>query len=63
MVQESGGAVAKDFAVLDAYRRNRAFKPQGIAELNEGGQKLAHAVAAEVAEAVDSLAKEEEEHA
>jgi uncharacterized metal-binding protein len=63
MVQESGGAVAEDFAVLDAYRRHRDFKPQGIAELNEGGQKLARALAKEVAEAVDSLAKEEEENA
>ncbi|MGD8996686.1 MAG: putative zinc-binding protein [Anaerolineae bacterium] len=63
MVQESGGTVAKDFAVLDAYRRHREFKPQGIAELNEGGQKLAHALAEEVAEAVDSLVREAEENA
>lgn len=63
MVQESGGTVAKDFAVLDAYRRHREFKPQGITELNEGGQKLAHALAEEVAEAVDGLAKEEGENA
>jgi uncharacterized metal-binding protein len=63
MVQESGGTVAKDFAVLDAYRRHREFKPQGIAELNEGGQKLARALAEEIAEAVDSLAKEEAENA
>ena len=63
MVQESGGAVARDFAVLDAYRRHRELKPQGIAELNEGGQKLAHALAEEVAEAVDGLAKEEGENA
>jgi len=55
MVEESGGAVAQDFAVLDAYRRHRQFKPQGIAELNEGGQKLAHALAEEVAAVVDNL--------
>ena len=63
MVEESGGAVAQDFAVLDAYRRHRQFKPQGIAELNEDGQKLAHALAAEVAAVVDSLAEEERENA
>jgi uncharacterized metal-binding protein len=63
MVQESGGAVARDFAVLDAYRRHRELKPLGIAELNEGGQKLAHTLAEEIAEAVDSLAKEEAENA
>jgi uncharacterized metal-binding protein len=55
MVRESGGTVAQDFAVLDVYRRYRAFKPQGIAELNEGGQKLAHALAEEVATVVDTL--------
>ncbi len=41
MVQESGGKVAQDFAVLDVYRRYKQFKPQGIAELNEGGLQLA----------------------
>ncbi len=55
MVQESGGRIAKDFAVLDVYRRNKQFKPQGIAELNEGGQKLARALAEEVAGVVDEI--------
>jgi uncharacterized metal-binding protein len=53
MVQESGGTVAKDFAVLDFYRCNKQFKPQGIAELNEGGQQLARALAEEIATVVD----------
>ena len=52
MVKESGGEVAKDYAVLDVYRRYKQFKPQGIAELNEGGQKLAHALAEEIADGV-----------
>jgi uncharacterized metal-binding protein len=55
MVQESGGTVAQDFAVLDVYRRYRQFKPQGIAELNEGGELLACALAEEAAEVVDQL--------
>ena len=55
MVQESGGIVAQDFAVLDVYRRHRDLKPQGIAELNESGQKLARALAEEVADVVDGL--------
>ena len=38
MVKEGGGEVTKDYAVLDVYRRYKQFKPQGIAELNEGGQ-------------------------
>jgi uncharacterized metal-binding protein len=63
MVEKSGGTVAKDFAVLEAFRRHRAFKPQGIAELNEGGRKLARALAEEVAEVVDQLTGEEEQDA
>jgi uncharacterized metal-binding protein len=55
MVQESGGTVAQDFAVLDVYRRYKQFKPQGIAELNQGGLDLAHALAEEVAQVVDEL--------
>jgi uncharacterized metal-binding protein len=55
MVQESGGTVTRDFAVLDVYRRYKQFKPQGIAELNEGGLNLARALAEEVAQVVDEL--------
>jgi len=55
MVQESGGRVAQDFAVLDVYRRYRQFKPQGIAELNEGGERLARALAEEAAAVIDQL--------
>lgn len=55
MVKDSGGMVARDFAVLDVYRRYKQFKPHGIAELNEGGQKLAHALAEELTAVVDQL--------
>ena len=55
MVNESGGAVAKAFEVLDVYRRYRQFKPQGIAELNAGGRQLAQALAQEIVREVDVL--------
>ena len=55
MVKDSGGTVAQDYSVLDVYRRYKQFKPQGIAELNEGGLQLAHALALEVCEVVDHL--------
>ena len=58
MVQESGGSVACSFAVLDVYRQHRQFRPRGIAELNEGGQQLAHVLAEEVAVAVDAVLEE-----
>jgi uncharacterized metal-binding protein len=54
MVKESGGEVVQDFAVLEVYRRYKQFKPQGIAELNEGGQQLANALAQEIAAVVDA---------
>jgi len=55
MVKENGGTVARDYAVLDVYRRYRQFKPQGISQLNEGGQQLAQALANEIAGVVDEL--------
>jgi uncharacterized metal-binding protein len=55
MVQECGGKVAQEFAVLDVYRRYRQFKPQGIAELNEGGEKLAQVLAMEIDQVVDEI--------
>ena len=55
MVQESGGRIAQDYAVLEVYRRYKQFKPQGIAELNEGGELLAQALANEIAQVVDEL--------
>ncbi len=56
MVARSGGTVAQELSVLDVFRRHRDMKPAGIAELNEGGQRLAGALADEVAALVDALA-------
>ena len=58
MVKESGGKVALEIDVLDVYRRHKEFKPQGIGELNEGGLKLAKALADEIAPTIDALAAE-----
>jgi uncharacterized metal-binding protein len=55
MVQESGGIIAQDYAVLEVYRRYKQFKPQGIAELNQGGVQLALALADEIVQVVDEL--------
>lgn len=63
MVAESGGEVARSFAVLDVYRQHRDLKPAGIAELNDGGLKLAQVLAEEAAAVVDQLITEEEPHA
>jgi uncharacterized metal-binding protein len=55
MVKECGGNIIQDFAVLEVFRRYRDFKPVGIAELNEGGQKLADALAKEIEVIVDDV--------
>lgn len=55
MVQQSGGQVARDFSVLEVFRRYRDFKPQGIARLDEGGEKLANALTKEVDAVIDEL--------
>ena len=55
MVQQSGGTVAHEIAVLDVFRRHKDLKPLGIAILNEGGQKLARVLAEEVTSLVDVI--------
>jgi uncharacterized metal-binding protein len=62
-VRQAGGMVAQEYAVLDFYRRHKDLKPQGIAELNEGGLALARALAQEVAEASDTLMQGAGNHA
>ena len=53
MVQQSGGTVVREVAVLDVFRRHKELKPEGIAELNEAGLKLARVLAGEVAGSLD----------
>ncbi len=54
-VRQAGGEVAKAYAVLDFFRQHRDLKPQGIAELNEGGKALARALGEEIANVSDEL--------
>lgn len=61
MVRQTGGSIAQEIAVLDVYRRHKAFRPDGIAELNEQGRRLARVLAEEVATIVDRLIGEEQE--
>ncbi len=55
MVRESGGNITQEFDVLEVYRRYKEFRPDGIAELNENGVRLAQALAAEAALTIDKL--------
>lgn len=58
VVAEAGGTVAHAMQVLDVFREHRDLKPAGIAELNEGGKKLAAVLAEKVAALVDAIEKE-----
>jgi hypothetical protein len=55
MVRQSGGTVAEEATVMDAYRRHKHLKAQGIAQLNEAGLELARVIAEELAPKVDVL--------
>ena len=59
VVAERGGTVVHALQVLDVYRAHRELKPAGIAELNEGGKKLAAILAEEAAALLDKM---EEKH-
>jgi len=57
MVKQSGGATAREVTVFDVFRRHKDLKPEGIAELNEQGLKLARVLAEEIANTVPELAE------
>ena len=55
MVKQSGGTVAREVTVFDAFREHKDLKPEGIAELNEAGVKLARVMAEDIAETVGQI--------
>lgn len=64
VVAQNGGRIAREFAVLDAFRQRPELKPEGIAELNDAGQQLARVLAEKVAAVVDEApGAEEGDHA
>ena len=58
LVKLSGGPIAREVAVLDAYRQHKELKADGIAELNAEGKQLARIIAEELAGVVDDLGRE-----
>ena len=59
-VEGVGGKVAKAYEAIKFYKEHKDLKPEGLAEVNETGRKLAQVAAREVAEMVDELAAGEE---
>lgn len=60
VVRQSNGRVVKECSVMETFRRHRELKPQGIAELNDDGEKLAKALAQEINAAIDTVTSREE---
>lgn len=60
LVKLSGGSVAKEVSVLDAFRNHNDLKPEGIAELNEPGKELARFIASEISTAIGKLMAQRE---
>ena len=58
LVKHSGGSIAHEIGVFEIYRKHKHLRPEGIAELNDAGQKLARVVAGEVAELVDGVGRD-----
>lgn len=59
-VEAVGGKVAKVHEAIKFYKEHKDLKPEGVAEVNETGRKLAGIAARELAPEVDELATGEE---
>jgi len=65
MVKESGGTPSREVAVLEVFRQHKDLKPEGIAQLNPAGSRLARVLAEGLLPAIDALAAaaKEDDHA
>lgn len=59
-VEAVGGKVAKVHEAIKFYKEHKDLKPEGVAEVNETGRKLAEIAARELAPEVDELVAGEE---
>lgn len=55
-VLAQGVKVAREYQAINFYKAHKDLKPEGIAELDENGRKLAALAADELAQVVDELA-------
>lgn len=54
-LEANGAPLVKAYQSIDFFKKHKHLKPEGIAELNEAGQKLAALAADELAGVVDDL--------
>lgn len=60
LMEALGKEPAAAYQAIRFYTAHKGLKPEGVAQLNEAGQKLAQITADELAETVDRLAAQEE---
>jgi uncharacterized metal-binding protein len=54
-LESNGATLVRAYQSIDFFKKHKHLKPEGIAELNEEGQKLAALAAEELAGVVDEL--------
>jgi len=59
-VEALGKKVSKAYEAIHFHQAHKDLKPEGVAELNETGRKLAAVAAEELAKEIDELAAKEE---
>lgn len=59
--ESQGARIARSYQAINFYKAHKDLKPEGVAELNELGQKLAEVSAVELGGIVDVLVAEEED--
>jgi uncharacterized metal-binding protein len=59
MLEECNGEILARISAMEEAKKNREFKPAGIAKLNEGGNKLAQAIAEVVNKVIDEYGNRE----
>jgi uncharacterized metal-binding protein len=58
-LEANGAKIVRAYQSIDFFKKHNHLKPEGIAELNEAGKKLAALAADELAAVVDELLAEE----
>ena len=59
-VESTGKKVDSALRVIEAFKKNRHLKPEGILELGEPGFELVHNLAQRLSEEVDCLVRKEQ---
>ena len=58
-LEANGAKIVRAYQSIDFFKKHNHLKPEGIAELNDAGKRLAALAADELASVVDELLREE----